>query len=159
MATVTLKIGPRSYEVGCADGEEKRVNELAGLIAERYEQLGASRGPRESQNLLFTALFMADELADLRKNASKADHEKARSGGKKAELRAEIETLRKSEARAREEIAQLKENLAEMREASRHQHDLFGDELNEGKLAEMLEALAERAEATASALESTSGIS
>ena len=156
MAEVAIKIGPRTYHVGCAEGEQQRIMELAELITERYTQLGASRTPRESQNLLFTALFMADELADLRSELSNADHEQAQTGGKKAELKAEIETLRRAEERAREEADQLKAEIAELREAARHQHDLFGAELDEEKLATILEALADRTEETALALENAS---
>ncbi len=67
MSTVTLTIGPKSYSVACADGEEAHIEALGAIIAEKYSKLGASRAPLEAQNLLFAALFLADELAEARK--------------------------------------------------------------------------------------------
>ncbi|GMN01646.1 cell division protein ZapA [Erythrobacter sp. MTPC3] len=157
MSRVTLDIGGHSYTVNCADGEEDHITALAAMIDEKYAQLGDARMPQEAQNMLFAALFLADELSEARKTAEttsqSAEHEMVRSGGKKAELRAEIETLTKSEARAREEIAALKSELAEMHEAASHQHDLFGAPSVSDDVIERLEALAKRAEETATALE------
>lgn len=157
MSQVSLKIGPKTYNVICADGEEAHIAKLGTMIDEKYAQLGDARAPQETQNMLFAALFLADELAEARRTAKKSsenvEHEKAKSGGKKAELKAEIETLTKSESRARDEIKELKAQLAEMREAAKHQHDLFGDAKAETGLVARLEALATRAEATATALE------
>lgn len=156
MSQVTLKIGGRSYPVACADGEEKHIAKLGAMIDEKYASLGAARSPQEAHNLVFAALFLADELAEARKTAKKStqsvEHEKARSGGKKAELRAEIETLTKAEARARKEVKALKAELADMREAASHQHDLFADPDLTEALAEKLEALAAQAEGAAAKL-------
>ncbi|MBV7267251.1 cell division protein ZapA [Erythrobacter ani] len=163
MSEVTLTVGPKSYTIICADGEEQHIENLGAMIAERYAKLGASRTPQEAQNMLFAALFLADDLAEARKVAKKStqnvEHEKERSGGKKAELRAEIETLTKAEARAREEVADLKGQLAELREAASHQHDLFGAPSVSDEIIEKLEALASRAEETAAALEEASAAS
>ncbi|MFL0356802.1 cell division protein ZapA [Erythrobacter sp. GH1-10] len=157
MSQVTLTIGPKSYVVNCADGEEEHIGKLAAMIDEKYAQLGAARAPQEAQNMLFAALFLADELAEARRATESceqnAEHEKVRSGGKKAELRAEIEVLTKAEARAREEVTTLKAELAKMREAASHQHDLFGAPGVSDAVIERLEALAVRAEATADTLE------
>ena len=171
MPEVAIKIGPKTYQVRCGEGEQERIAALGAMIAEKYAQLGDARAPLESQNLLFTALFMADELSEARNRAdeshreakaaetelekalAKVEHEKSRSGGKKAELRAEIETLRTSEERAREEIKTLKAELTAMREAHEHQHDLFGAPVDEETIASTLEKLAERAEAAANAME------
>lgn len=159
MSQVKITVGPRTYAVNCADGEEDHIAKLGAMIDEKYSQLGTSRSPQEAQNMLFAALFLADELSETRKLAKKSsenvEHEKAKSGGKKAELKSEIETLTKAEARAREEVSELKSQLAEMREAASHQHDLFGAPSVGDGIVEKLEALAKRAEETASALEGT----
>ncbi|MEM9500971.1 MAG: cell division protein ZapA [Pseudomonadota bacterium] len=171
MSKVTFRVGPKSYTVATAKGDEDRVASLGAIINEKYALLGTQRAVQEVDNLVFAALFLADELDETRKavDAAKkeaedarsnadtatrqasenAEHEKAKAGGKKAELRAEIDTLRKAEERAREENKQLKAQMAEMREAARHQHDLFGEDA----LAAKLEALADRAEQTAAAFE------
>lgn len=171
MPEVAIKIGPKTYNVRCGEGEQERIAALGAMIVEKYAQLGEARAPTESQNLLFTALFMADELSEARSDADKAyrkskaardelealrskvEHEKSRSGGKKAELRAEIETLRSAEKRAREEIKALKAELTALREANEHQHDLFGAPVDENAVASALERLAERVEAAANAVE------
>lgn len=159
MSQISITVGPKSYPFVCGDGEEDHIRKLAAMIDEKYAELGNARAPQEVQNMLFAALFLADELAEARKVAKKStenvEHEKAKSGGKKEELRAEIETLKKAEARARKEAETLKAELAEMREAARHQHDLFGDSSAEEELAETLEALAARAEEVAASLEAS----
>ncbi len=175
MSEVTIKVGPKPYTIVCADGEEEKVAALGELIDRKYAQLGNSRAVQETHNLVFAALFLADELEDARKTASDAqkafedaqktateanrraadatENAQAKLGDKTSELQAEIDTLRKAEERAREEAAALKAELAEMREAARHQHDLFGDEKQEAALAERLESLAAQAEQTAAEME------
>ncbi len=157
MSRVTLTVGPRSYTVNCADGEEDHIARLAAMIDEKYALLGTARTPQESQNIFFAALFLADELAEARRTTSKStqnvEHAKERSNGKAEAMQTEIETLTRSQARARDEIAGLKAELAKMREASRHQHDLFGDAGGEDEIAETLEKLASRAEKIAKQIE------
>jgi len=183
MPEVTLRIGPKSYTVACGAGEEEKIARLGAMIAERYDRLGAARAPLEAQNLVFAALFMADEMAELTARAEQAsanaeeqqaaltnakseqqskleaahtvlESEKAKWASKKEEFESEIETLRKAEARAREELKKAKAELADLREAQAHQHDLFGSETDHDAIAETLERLAMRAEAAAEALES-----
>ncbi len=186
MNQVKIKVGPRHYTINCGPGDEEKVLKFGALIDANYEKLGSARAPQESDNLVFAALFMADELDEARQaitdakaelsearqeaqrakddaaNAvreakSQLDQDKEKSGGKKAELRTEIETLRKAEERARSENAALKADIAELQERARHQHDLFGGPAEDAALseamAEKLEAIAARAEATASELE------
>lgn len=142
MSTVTLTIGPKNYMIACADGEEAHIEALGAIIAEKYAQLGPARAPLEAQNMLFAALFMADELADAKRQLAAADP------GRMA-------ALEKAQASAQAEIARLKAEL-ESANAARQEVDLFGgpDEAEiSAALAQQLEQLAERAEAAASALE------
>lgn len=158
MSTVTLSIGPKTYQVACADGQEAHIRALGAMIAEKYAQLGQSRAPLEAQNLLFAALFMADELDQARKRL--ADAEPAAAPTAETVDPEAVEALRSA-------IATLEADLAAAREAAARpapapapatpQFDLFGgapapDPLTED-LALRLEALAERAEASAAALE------
>ncbi len=141
MSTVTLTIGPKSYTIACAEGEEAHISALGAIIAEKYAQLGAARAPLEAQNLLFAALFLADELAEVRKgNAPTPAPEPAPD-------QQAIEALRAA-------IAQLEDDLAAARAAAdAADTDLSGGSDASDALAQQLEALATRAEATASALE------
>ncbi|MFU7528984.1 cell division protein ZapA [Qipengyuania sp. ASV99] len=186
MSKVRIKVGPMNYSIACGPGEEEQVSRLGALIDEHYARLGDARAPLEAQNVVFAALFMADELAEartaanqaraeltearqelqhakddaanaLRKAISQTDEHLEKAGGKKAELLAEIETLRKAEERARKDNAALKAEVAELQDRARHQHDLFGGPAEDAALslalAEKLEALAVRVEAAASGIE------
>lgn len=190
MSEVRIKIGPKTYPIACGPGEEEQVAKLGALIDEHYAKLGNARAPLEAQNVVFAALFMADELTETRKSTSDAraeisevrqqlqraqddaanaekqasakfEQQNEKAGGKKAELRAEIETLRKAEERTRKDNDALKAEIAEMKEAARHQHDMFGGPAEDAALSEALveklEALAARAETVASELEGQAG--
>lgn len=142
MSTVTLTIGPKSYAIACADGQEGHITQLGAMIAEKYAQLGAARAPLEAQNLLFAALFLADELAEAKKHLpggpAPVDETPA--------LRAEI-------ARLEGELAAARKAMAAPRPAATPQADLFGGPDLAETLAERLETLATQAEASAAALE------
>lgn len=164
MSTVTLSIGPKSYPVACADGQEAHIRALGAMIADKYAQLGTARAPLEAQNLVFAALFLADELAEVRKRITEIPEPAAPAESDTAELEA-----------ARDTIARLKAELADAHEAAARpvpapeapapapdaalvpQSDLFGAALAasaaDADLAERLEALAAAAEASAAALE------
>ena len=138
MSTVTLSIGPKSYSVVCADGQEAHIRALGAMIAEKYAQLGPARAPLEAQNLLFSALFLADELSELRKRAAPAATPDT----------GELEALRAA-------VTALEGELAEARAAAAAPApDQAGDDAEAAEaLAERLEAIAAQAEASATALE------
>ncbi|TAD77495.1 MAG: cell division protein ZapA [Sphingomonadales bacterium] len=154
MNTVTLSIGPKTYTVACAEGQEAHIRALGAMIAEKYAQLGQTRAPLEAQNLLFAALFLADELAEARKRLA-TEPEPMAVPAPEADT-GEIEALR-------EALAQMEDELATARAAAARpvpvtpQFDLFGGQAPgsaaEADLATRLEELAERIEANATALE------
>ncbi len=148
MSTVTLTIGPKSYSVACADGQEAHIQALGAMIAEKYAQLGPSRAPLEAQNLLFAALFLADELAEARKQiADTSEVEALRSAI--ADLESQLATTPPPP-----EPAPAPEPAPEPEPAPfAPQIGLFGAPDAATLLAEQLEALANRAEASAAALE------
>jgi cell division protein ZapA len=146
MSTVTLTIGPQSYTISCADGEEADVVALGAMIAEKYALLGTSRAPLEAQNMLFAALFMADELADARKQVASASAEHV------AKLEEEVADLQAKERIAAKENDRLADALRKA-EARLAQKDLFGAASAPDDVAARLEALASQAESLASALE------
>ena len=75
MSQVKVTIGRREYSVACAPGEEDHVASLGAMIHEKLSQLGADLPVSESQNLLFGALFVADELHEARKSAADRQQE------------------------------------------------------------------------------------
>ena len=150
MSTVTLNIGPKTYTVACADGEEAHIEALGAMIAEKYALLGASRAPLEAQNLLFAALFLADELAEVRKRGGDAGPAVAPQADT-----AEADALRETIAQLETELDTARKAVAAPADAP--QPDLFvgaapAEDMSEA-VAEQLEALAARIEASAAALE------
>lgn len=149
MSKVTLTIGPQNYTIACADGEEAHIEALGGIIAGKYAQLGPARAPLEAQNMLFAALFMADELAEARRQLAAVKPDRVTA------LEHQVEQLKLVEKAAHEEISRLKNQLSKSENARGH-NDLFGGtqkgEASE-ELAERLEQIADRAEAIASTLE------
>jgi cell division protein ZapA len=149
MSTVTLSIGPQNYTIACADGQEAHIQALGAIVAAKYAQLGSARAPLEAQNILFAALFMADELTETKNRLETAAPEHL------AELEHQVTQLRLVERAAQEEISRLKSDLAKS-QAARKQDDLFIEAAGEGAanaLAERLEQIATKAEAIASMLE------
>lgn len=67
MGQVQVTINGRSYRLDCADGQEHRLNELAGFVGEKVEQLVQNFGQVGDIRLfMMAALMTADELFDLR---------------------------------------------------------------------------------------------
>ena len=66
MSNVSLLIGGRSYTVATSPGDEDRIKSLGALIDDRVQALGAIAGQSEARQLLFAALFLADELEQQR---------------------------------------------------------------------------------------------
>lgn len=76
MAQVTVKINGYSYTVGCEDGQEQHLSDMAAQVESRVEsirQLGSQTG--EARLLVLAGLLMADELHDM-----KVELDAARSG-------------------------------------------------------------------------------
>ena len=65
MAEVRIMVGGRQYAVTCRDGDEARLEQLAGMMSERVEQVSkGSPGLTEVRQLLFAGLLLADSLSD-----------------------------------------------------------------------------------------------
>jgi len=181
MSQVKITIGGKIYSIACGPGEEEKVAKLGAMIDENYAKLGTARAPLEADNLVFAALFMADELDEMRQKVSgartqvteaqealkaakdeaanavqvaeaKFTEDKDTFAERKTELKTEIETLRKAEERSRQENAALKADIAELQERARHQHDMFGGPAEDAALSE---AMAEKLEAIATRAEAT----
>ena len=184
MSTVTLQIGGKSYAVACADGEEQHIAKLGSMIDEKFAHMGDNLAPQEVQNFLFASLILADELHEAKKAPAPApahepdDDDDDKPNGKKKELRAEIDQLRKLQASleaerdsladqlkaakdetqsvvdaavaaAAEEAARKATAAAQEEAANAQQTDMFGQDV----LAARIEALAAKAESCAEALE------
>jgi cell division protein ZapA len=66
MANVTISLNGRDYSVGCADGDEDRIRDLARGLDGRIKEFVAALGQvGEARLLVLTLLTLADELADV----------------------------------------------------------------------------------------------
>ncbi len=76
MAEVTLKINQRSYTVGCADGEEARLQDLGQYLDQRVQELVREVGQvGEARLLVLAALMVTDDLAASRDEVSRLKNE------------------------------------------------------------------------------------
>ena len=65
MAEVKIMVGGRQYAVHCRDGEEARLQQLAGMMSDRVNQVKTgSPALTEVRQLLFAGLLLADALSD-----------------------------------------------------------------------------------------------
>ena len=91
MAQVTLDVNGRPYVVGCEDGQEQHLTELARLFDRHVRQVGADLGQLgETRLFLMGALLLADELVETkaRLSAVQADLGRLQSDHARVETRA-----------------------------------------------------------------------
>jgi cell division protein ZapA len=91
MAQVTVSINGKPYSVGCEDGQERHLQELARLFDSQVRQVSQDVGQLgETRLFLMGALLLADELADLKLRLAHVQGELARtqSDHAKAETKA-----------------------------------------------------------------------
>ena len=91
MAQITLNVNGRPYVVGCEDGQEPHLLELARSFDRHVRQVGEQLGQLgETRLFLMGALLLADELAETkaRMAAVQADHGRLQSDHARLEARA-----------------------------------------------------------------------
>lgn len=93
MAETTLHIASRQYDIRCRDGEEVHLARLAAMIEEKARVAQQTTpGLTEVRTLLFAALFLADELNDLRREVAGRQEQMVLETGDEAAARS-IELL------------------------------------------------------------------
>ncbi len=71
MGDVRLHVAGRTYDVSCADGDEAHLESLAAIVDEKAHQARMVVGDiNEARQLLFAAIFLADELQNTQRDAS-----------------------------------------------------------------------------------------
>jgi cell division protein ZapA len=79
MAQLTLYINGRPYTVGCEDGQEAHLMEIAKLFDAQVRTVSQDVGQLgETRLFLMGALLLADELGDLKMRNARAEAELAR---------------------------------------------------------------------------------
>ena len=80
MAEVSVRVNGRAYAVGCEDGQEQHVRNLAEIFDEHVELIARDVGQLgETRLFLMGALLLADELAEVRARLAGAGDEVARA--------------------------------------------------------------------------------
>ena len=73
---MNIEVNGRPYLVGCEDGQEANLRELAALFDNQVRQVSADVGNLgETRLFLMGALLMADELADAKTKLARAHAE------------------------------------------------------------------------------------
>lgn len=73
MGQVTVRVGGYAHTIGCKDGEEAHVQELAAQIENKTKLIRSMGGQfSEARMLLHVALLLADEAGDLRAEMARA---------------------------------------------------------------------------------------
>jgi cell division protein ZapA len=79
MAQVTIEVNGRPYAVGCEDGQEQHLRDLALIFDRQVRQVSQDMGQLgDTRLLLMGALLLADELADARTRLAAQQSEIAR---------------------------------------------------------------------------------
>lgn len=74
MADVNITINGRIYEIGCDQGQEGRVVDLASYVDQKLQQIARSGAAYNDAHLLvLTALVLSDELFEARSGAGAQD--------------------------------------------------------------------------------------
>ena len=91
MAQISVEVNGRPYAVGCEDGQEPHLMELAKLFDHQVRQVSQDMGQLGDTRLfLMGALLLADELADARSRLAsmQTDMSRLQSDRARAETRA-----------------------------------------------------------------------
>lgn len=106
MAQVSLEVNGRPYAVGCEDGQEQHLMELARLFDRHVRQVGQQLGQLgEARLFLMGALLLADELAETRSRLAAAQADLGRLQSDHARLEARAVAALENAAKRVEKLA------------------------------------------------------
>ena len=106
MAQLTIKINGYAYTVGCDDGQEQHLQQMAAEVEQRIDSIKALGGQSgESRLLVLASLLMADELHDTRTTLANLQSELSRLPQAEAEAGQAGRPRRGDCAGAREHLA------------------------------------------------------
>lgn len=100
MAQTKIRINGKEYSVGCEDGQEAHLAELAALLDRQVCQVSADVGQvGETRLFLMGALLLADELVELKGRIGQLQGELARA--QSVQTRLELKAVSALEKAAR----------------------------------------------------------
>jgi len=106
MAQVNIEVNGRPYAVGCEDGQEAHLIELARMFDRLVRQVSQDMGQLgETRLFLMAALLLADEMADVRGRMTAIQGELARLQSDNAVIEARAAAALEKAARRIEQLA------------------------------------------------------
>ena len=106
MAQVTVHVNGKPYSVGCEDGQERHLIEIARLFDEQVRQVSQDVGNLgETRLFLMGALLLADEMADLKLRLQHIQGELARAQTEQSRVELKAVAALENAAKRVEKIA------------------------------------------------------
>jgi len=106
MAQINVEVNGRPYAVGCEDGQEPHLIELARMFDHQVRQVGQDMGQLGDTRLfLMGALLLADELADARNRLAALQAEVTRLQADRARVESRAVSALESAAKRIEKLA------------------------------------------------------
>ena len=106
MAQVTIHINGKPYAIGCEDGQERRLTELAALFDHQVRQVSADVGQLgETRLFLMGALLLADELHETRERLKTAQDKVADADAEHTRLEVKAVSIIDGAAKRIEKLA------------------------------------------------------
>jgi len=106
MAQLTIDVNGRPYQVGCEDGQEPHLLELARLFDRQVRAVSQDMGQlSETRRFLMAALLLADELWDSRSRMASVQAELARLQSDHARIEAKAVAALDAAAKRIEKLA------------------------------------------------------
>lgn len=106
MAQINVEVNGRPYAVGCEDGQEPHLMELARMFDHQVRQVGQDMGQLGDTRLfLMGALLLADELADARNRLAALQAEVTRLQADRARVESRAVSALETAAKRIEKLA------------------------------------------------------
>ena len=106
MAQISVEVNGRPYAVGCEDGQEPHLMELAKLFDHQVRQVSQDMGQLGDTRLfLMGALLLADELSDARARLAQSQAEVSRLQADRGRLESRAVQALESAAKRIEALA------------------------------------------------------
>jgi cell division protein ZapA len=106
MAQLNIQVNGRPYSVGCEDGQEAHLLELAKLFDRQVRQVSQDVGQLgETRLFLMGALLLADEMSDLKLRLAHAQSELSRLQADQARVEGRAVQALESAAKKIEKLA------------------------------------------------------
>ena len=106
MAQINVEVNGRPYAVGCEDGQEQHLHELAKMFDRQVRHVSQDMGQLGDTRLfLMGALLLADELADARNRMAAMEAEVGRLQADRTRLETRAVAALESAAKRIERLA------------------------------------------------------